>query len=262
MCMKMTGNTILVTGGGTGIGRGLAEAFQKLGNTVIIAGRRQGVLRETAKANPGMEFVALDTSSAASIDDAAQHLADRFPRLNVVLHSAGIMKNENLQNEDVAVMQETVAINLLGPMLLNAALMPQLLQQPSATVLTVTSGLAFVPLAMTPTYCATKAAIHSYTQSLRYQLKDTNVGVIEIVPPYVQTELMGERQKQDPNAMPLDEYVNETMALLQSQPEAKEILVERVKPLRFAERGDYDTFYQARNDGFMKARAAEMPAKS
>lgn len=254
--MKMTGNTMLVTGGGTGIGRGLAEAFHKLGNTVIIAGRRQSVLRDTVKANPGMEFVGLDTSDEKSIADAAQYLDERFPKLNAVLHSAGIMKNEDLRGEDVAVAKEIVAINLMGPMLLNAALMPQLLQQPDATILTVTSGLAFVPLAMTPTYSATKAAIHSYTQSLRYQLRETNIGVIEIIPPYVQTELMGPGQKADPAAMPLDEYLAETMQLLLSQPDAKEILVERVKPLRFAEKnGDIDAFLTQFNDHMVAARA-------
>lgn len=256
MRMKMTGNTILVTGGGTGIGRGLAEAFQKLGNTVLIAGRRQSVLRDTVKANPGMEFLSLDTSDEKSIADAAQYLDERFPKLNVVLHSAGIMKNEDLQTEDVATAKEIIGINLLGPMLLNAALMPQLLQQPSATILTVTSGLAFVPLAMTPTYCATKAAIHSYTQSLRYQLQDTNIGVTEIIPPYVQTELMGPGQKADPAAMPLNEYLAETMQLLQSNPDATEILVERVKPLRFAEKnGSIDDFMNQFNDHMVASRA-------
>lgn len=257
--MKMTGNTILVTGGGSGIGRGLAEAFHKLGNTVIIAGRRQSVLREVVQANPGMEFVGLDAAGENSIANAADHLQERFPKLNVILHSAGIMKNENLKLGETAITSETVAINLLGPMLINAALMPQLLRQPGGAILTVTSGLAFLPLAMTPTYSATKAAIHAYTQALRYQLQDTAVQVIEIVPPYVQTELMGARQKADPNAMPLEEYLKETMELLQSNPEAKEILVERVKPLRFAERGDYDAFFKTRNDAFTKARAAEMP---
>ena len=259
--MKMTGNTILVTGGGTGIGRGLAEAFHKLGNTVIIAGRRQGVLRETAAANPGMEFVALDTGDAKSIDGAVQHLAERFPKLNVVVHNAGIMKNENLQSTSTDVATQTVATNLLGPILLTSALMPTLLQQPSGAILTVTSGLAYIPLAMTPTYSATKAALHSYTQSLRYQLQDTGLEVIELAPPYVQTELMGERQKSDPMAMPLADYLNETLHLLQTEPDAKEILVERVKPMRFAERGNYDEMFKTRYDGFMKARAAEMPPK-
>ncbi len=259
--MKMTGNTILITGGGTGIGRGLAEAFHRLGNTVIIAGRRQGVLRETAQANPGMEFVGLDTGDSKSIDSAVLHLSDRFPKLNVVVHNAGIMQNENLQGSNTDIAKQTIATNLMGPILLTSALMPGLLEQPSGAIITVTSGLAYLPLAMTPTYCATKAALHSWTQSLRYQMQSTGLQVIELVPPYVQTELMGERQKQDPNAMPLTEYLAETMHLLQTEPHGTEILVERVKPLRFAERGDYDELFKTRNDGLMKARAAEMPGK-
>ena len=120
----------------------------------------------------------------------------------------------------------------------------------------MTSGLAFVPLAMTPTYCATKAAVHSYSQSLRYQLKDTHLRVIEMIPPYVQTELMGPGQKADPTAMPLDEYLAETMHLLQTQPDATEILVERVKPLRFAEKnGDIEGFLKQFNDHMVAARA-------
>ena len=150
----------------------------------------------------------------------------------------------------VADAEATMATNLLGPIRLTAALLPTLLAQPHAAILTVSSGLAFVPLAMTPAYCATKAAIHSYTQSLRYQLKDTAVQVIELVPPYVQTELMGEHQATDPNAMPLADFIAETMHLLKTRPDADEVLVERVKPLRFAEaNGNYDAFFRQMNDG-------------
>jgi uncharacterized oxidoreductase len=115
--------------------------------------------------------------------------------------------------------------------------------------MTVSSGLAFVPMALTPSYCAAKAAIHSYTQSLRYQLKDTGIQVLELIPPYVKTHLMGARQANDPNAMPLDEFVTETMKILKNSPNATEICVERVKPLRFAERnGDYDDFFTRSNN--------------
>lgn len=260
--MQMTGNTILITGGGSGIGRGLAEALHTLGNQVIISGRRQNVLDEVTAANPGMKALTVNMADKASIQAFAAKVAAENPALNVLVNMAGIMVNENLQTqaEPLDVMEATVATNLVGPMRLTAALLPALRTQPNPVVMTVTSGLAFVPLAMTPTYCATKAAIHSYTESLRYQLKDTNVQVIELIPPYVQTTLMGDRQASDPNAMPLTDYIAETMSLLTNTPDAPEIVVERVKSRRFAERsGGYEAFFQQMNDAMMAARASEMP---
>jgi len=252
--MQMSGNTILITGGGSGIGRGLAEAFHAAGNLVIIAGRRKQVLDETTAANPGMKSAVLDIENADAIRRFASQLAKDFPRLNVVIHNAGIMRPENLKGDAVTDAEAIVTTNLLGPIRLTAALLPLLLAQPKPVVMTVSSGLAFVPFAMAPTYCATKAAIHSYTQSLRYQLRDTPIQVIEIVPPYVQTELMGTGQANDPRAMPLREFISETMSILKNSPEANEICVERVKPLRFAERGgDYDGFVQSFNDSAFTA---------
>jgi len=257
--MNITGNTILITGGGSGIGRALAEALRAEGNKVIIAGRRQAMLDEAVAANPGMKSAVLDIGSEEAVQSFAAQMKADYPALNVVIHNAGIMKNENVQTGAVGDAKATVTTNLLGPILLTAALLPQFLAQPQATIMTVTSGLAYAPLAMTPTYCATKAAIHSYTQSLRYQLKDTQVQVIELVPPYVQTELMGERQASDPNAMPLADFISEVMALLKSSPDAPEILVERVKAQRFsAASGDYDGFVQKFNDMMFAARAGEM----
>lgn len=247
--MQMSGNTILITGGGTGIGRGLAEAFHARGNRVIIAGRRQAALAETTAANPGMAAVALDVADPAAIKRFAATVTAQYPDLDVVINNAGIMKVEDIlaQPEDVGTAEATVVTNLLGPVRLTAALLPFLLKKPRATIVTVSSGLAFVPRATCPTYCATKAAIHSYTQSLRFQLRTTPVEVIEIAPPYVQTELMGPQQAVDPAAMPLADFIDETMALLATG--AQEICVERVKPLRFAEaRGNYDTLFTTRNE--------------
>jgi uncharacterized oxidoreductase len=254
--MKTTGNIILITGGGSGIGRGLAEAFHKLGNEVIIAGRRKQVLDETTAANPGMASVALNIEDAVDIRKVTAQLAKEHPALNVVIHNAGIMRAENLlkQPEDLADVEATIATNLLGPIRLTAALLPLLEKQPRSTIMTVTSGLAFVPMAMTPTYNATKAAIHSYTQSLRYQLKSTNIEVLELIPPYVQTELMGSAQAADPRAMPLADFLNEVMEVLKAQPNASEILVERVKPLRFAGANGqekYEAFFQSFNDAMI-----------
>ncbi len=247
--MQIDGNTILITGGGSGIGRALAEAFYKLGNEVIIAGRREAVLGEVAAANPGMKTAVLDIQSAEAIKDFARQLVADHPALNVVIHNAGIMRDEDVKSGELENAEATVATNLLGPIRLNAALLPTLLTQPRAAVLSVSSGIAFVPKAGNPTYGATKAAIHSYTQALRYQLQDTGVQVIELAPPFVQTELQGPEQATNPNAMPLPDYIDETMHLLKASPDATEILVERVKPQRFAEaRGEYDVFFKRLND--------------
>jgi uncharacterized oxidoreductase len=171
------------------------------------------------------------------------------------------MKNENLRTTNTAAIAlETVATNLTGPMLLTNALLPHLLKQTQAAIMTVSSGLAFVPLAMTPSYSATKAAIHSYTQSLRYQLRGTRIAVVELVPPYVQTELMGGRQASDPSAMPLRDFISEVMIILKSEPNAAEILVKRVHPLRFAASegpATYETFWRELNDRVSAARAQE-----
>jgi len=255
--MQISGNTILITGGGSGIGRALAEAFHTEKNQVIIAGRRKKQLNETVAANPGMKAAVLDIENGEGIRSFADKFKKDFLALNVVIHNAGIMRPESVQNGATADAEAAVATNLLGPIRLNAALLPLLLKQPRATIMTVSSGLAFVPLAGTPTYCATKAAIHSYTQSLRYQLKDTSVQVLELIPPYVQTELMGPEMAKDPNAMPLKDFITETMNILKTSPNALEICVERVKPLRFAEaNGDYDAFFKKFNDAVHATLAA------
>ena len=252
--MKLTGNTILVTGGGSGIGRGLATELHKLGNQVIIAGRRQQILDETTKANPGMKSVSLDIEDAGSIRAIAAQLAKDYPALNVLINNAGIMRVENLkaQQDDLADAESIVTTNLLGPIRLTAALMPLLQKQPHATIMNVSSGLAFVPLAPTPTYCATKAALHSYTQSLRYQLKGTKIDVVELIPPYVATDLLGGAN--DPRAMPLDQFITEVMAILKSQPDVTEICVDNVKRLRFAaDDGHYEAVFNGFNDSFASA---------
>jgi uncharacterized oxidoreductase len=259
--MKMTGNTLLITGGASGIGRALAEAFHKRGNQVIIAGRRKALLEEVAAANPGMHSSVLDVLDPGSLSVFTETVKADFPALNVLINNAGIMKTEDLNDPsaDFSAVESTVETNLIAPLRLTAALLPILKQQPHATLMTVSSGLAFVPLAMTPTYCATKAAIHSWTQSLRYQLQATHVQVMELIPPYVQTELMGSHQNSDPRAMPLANFISEVMQILENNPEANEICVKRVYPLRFAaEQGQakYDEFFIGLNDGMRAAMAA------
>ena len=243
--MSFTGNTVLITGGTSGIGRALAEALQKKGNTVIIAGRRKNLLDEVTQANPGMQAVELNIDDAAAIAAGAQQLSRDYPALNAVINNAGIMRSEDLKQPQLTTAEAIITTNLLGPIRLTTALMPHLLAQPAATIFNVTSGLAFVPLAATPTYNATKAALHSYSMSLRYQLQGTGVRVREIIPPWVATELMGATPT-DPRAMPLDDFIRETVALIDT--DADEITVERVLPLRNAAKDDEHAFFKRFND--------------
>ncbi|VWX49530.1 Short-chain dehydrogenase [Novosphingobium sp. 9U] len=227
--MIMTGNTIFITGATSGIGRGLAEAFHKLGNQVVIAGRRRALLDEVTAANPGMAAVELNIDDPASIAAAAQHLITEFPALNVLINNAGIMPFDNASAEmDDAQAQRVITTNLLGPIRMTSALIERLKQQPQATVINNTSVLAFVPLATTAVYSATKAALHSYTLSQRFMLRDTGVRVREIAPPWVNTDLI--KKGDDPRAMPLDAFIEQTMAVLAT--DADEALVEGVKAMR------------------------------
>lgn len=245
--MNTTGNTILLTGGTAGIGRALAQRFHAAGNTVIITGRRKALLDEITAAHPGMIGHVLDMTDAAAIRTFATGIAQDHPSLNVVLHNAGVMVAEDVTGDFLDTAEVTIATNLLGPIRLTAALMPHLAAQPKATILTVSSGLAFVPLITTPTYCATKAAIHSWSQSLRSQLRDTSIEVLEIAPPAVQTDLMPGHAT-NPHAMPLVDFIDETMAILAQNPTPDLVGVKRLDVLRRAEvEGRYDQVYATLN---------------
>jgi len=227
--MKLTGNTILITGGGSGIGRGLAEALHQRNNQVIIAGRRKDRLTEVTNANPGMAWVELNIEDPVSISAVAAKLTREYPKLNVLINNAGIM---NIDDAAAAVEEKllvsTLTTNLMGPIRMTGALIEHLKRQPQATVINTTSVLGFVPLAVTAVYSSTKAAMHSYTMSLRYKLKDTSVRVLEMAPPWVQTDLLGSNN--EPRAMPLAKFIEETMKVLGT--DAEEVLVEQAKPLR------------------------------
>jgi uncharacterized oxidoreductase len=232
--MKTSGNTILITGGGSGIGRAMAHRFHDAGNIVVIAGRRLDALHETAQGRDNIHSLQLDVDSAVGIADFADRLFSAHPALNVLMNNAGILRYEPLDRaRDLTDAEETVATNLLGPIRLTNALIDHLVQQPDAAIVNVTSGLAFVPLIACPTYNATKAAIHSYTISLREALRG-RVEVIELAPPAVQTSLTP-GQETRPGYQPLDAFGDEVMALFGQRPTPAEILVERVRPLRTAE---------------------------
>jgi uncharacterized oxidoreductase len=246
--MHLSGNTILITGGGSGIGRGLAEQLHALGNQVVIAGRRQTALDETVAANPGIKSLPFDILDASAIRSFAPRVVSAFPSLNVLINNAGIMRREKFlaQQPDLEDAEAIVATNLLGPMRLTAALLPHLRQQPHAAIMNVSSGLAFLPMAATPTYCATKAAIHSYTLSLRYQLRGTSIEVLELIPPFVATHLLDGAN--NPHAMPLNQFIAEVMEILKMQPTPPEICVENVKRIRFAaENGSFDAIFNGLN---------------
>jgi len=227
--MKLTGNTIFITGGGSGIGRGLAEALHKRGNQVIIAGRRKRHLTEVASANPGMRWVELDIENPASISAVAARLVADYPKLNVLVNNAGVMQIDDASAAiDEKLLVTTLTTNVMGPIRLTGALIEHLKRQDNSVVINTSSVLGFVPLAMTAVYSATKAALHSYTLSLRYKLKGTPVKVLEIAPPWVQTDLRG--CNNEPRAMPLADFIEETMRILGT--DAEEVLVGRAKSVR------------------------------
>lgn len=240
--MKMTGNTILITGGTSGIGLGLAVRLHEAGNKVIVAGRRKKLLDDIAAEHPGIDALVLDVADPDSIAQASEALAVSHPDLNVLINNAGIMLKENvLDPAGLPVAEEHVTINLLGTIRMTYAFLPLLVGKDDAVVMNVTSALAFVPFPITPTYSATKAALHSFSQSLRVQLAGADVGVqvIEVVPPSVRTTLLG--QQDDEQAMPLDEFLTETLELLRENPDTQELVVERARFLRDAQaNGSYD----------------------
>ena len=233
--MKLNGNTILITGGGSGIGRELARRFNDLGNTVIVAGRSLPGLQQTIAGRRHMHVMLLDIDQADRIGAFAQQVIAAHPQLNVLINNAGIMRTESLSaTRDLRDAEALITTNLLGPIRLTNALLDHLVQQPDAAVVNVSSGLGFVPLAAAATYSATKAAIHSYTLSLRAQLQG-RAEVIEIVPPAVQTEITPGQSTRE-GYMPLQEFIDEVMALFHKQPTPGEIRVQRVEFLRLAER--------------------------
>ena len=248
--MTPDGNTIFIPGATSGIGLALARRFAERGNTVVIGGRRTEIL-ERLHDEEGFDTVQIDTADPASIAAAGRQVLADHPDLNVLIAMAGIMEAEDWHSADgfLETAERAVQTNLLGPIRLVAAFVEHLRSRPRATIVTVSSGLAFVPLAASATYCATKAAIHSLSDTVRLQLSDTPVQVIELVPPAVATTLGGNQD--NPRAMPLDDFADQALALLAAEPDAHEILVDNVRFQRFAERrGEFDQAFGVINSRF------------
>lgn len=249
--MKLTGNTVLVTGGTSGIGRALAEALHDGGNRVVVAGRRQALLDDICTARPDIEGLLLDVDDPASLARLGPELRQRFPTLNVLVANAGISRAENMADDawtaDTA--EAIVQTNILGVLRVTAAVLPLIKNKADATLLATSSALAFVPRADFPAYCASKAFLHSWLQSLRHQLRSFPVEVLELLPPYIQTELTGAAQANDPRAMPLPQYLAQALHKLKAgDTPGGELLLERDLPRRWAERdGNFDAIFSTMN---------------
>lgn len=247
--LPASGNTILITGGATGIGRALMESFHERGNTVIIASRRTWLLEEVAGQYPNVHAMTVDVRDPYSVQRLAGEIVERHPALNVIFNNAGIMRPENVLDGDLALAEsrDHVETNLNGPIRLTAALLPHLSSRPRARIVNTSSGLAFVPRAAFPTYCATKAGVHSYTISLRHQLRRTPIDVLELAPPALRTELTPGQSRIEA-FMPLEDFIAEVMGILDRDPVPDEIIVERATVQRLAEaEGRFPTTFEAIN---------------
>jgi uncharacterized oxidoreductase len=211
--MDLGSHTILVTGGASGIGLALAVRFLGAGSRVIVCGRRADKLREAAAAHPSLVTRTCDLSKEAERRALAADLTREFPRLDVLVNNAGIQRRVRLADDEPwRATQEELAINLEAPVHLARLFLPHLLEQQHPAIINVTSGLSFAPLATVPVYCATKAALHSFTLSLRHQLTGTAIEVIELIPPAVDTDLGGPGLHTF--GVPIDEFADAVMPRL------------------------------------------------
>jgi short-subunit dehydrogenase involved in D-alanine esterification of teichoic acids len=232
--MVITGNTVFIAGATQGLGLALARRFQEAGNTVIIGGRRAAVLEQLA-AEHGFETVIVDVTDPDSILSARDQVVAAHPELNVLVAMAGIMVAEDVTTPDfLAAAERTVETNILGTVRLVAAFTEHLRARPDATIITVSSGLAHTPLGITPSYNGSKAFIHLFSETIRLQLADTTVKVVELCTPALRTELMPGQSRVE-NFYPLQDYITDTWAILSTQPDVTEVIIDRVKPLRYAE---------------------------
>jgi uncharacterized oxidoreductase len=245
--VNISGNTIFIAGGTSGIGLALARRLQQEGNSVIVGGRRREVLDALA-AEDGFDTVVIDTTETASIERARDAVLERHPDLNVLVAMAGVMFVEDVRSPDfLAKAEQTVSTNVMGPLRLVAAFLEHLESRPDATIMTISSGLAHTPLRITPAYNGSKAFVHLFSQSLRLQLDGTSVKVIELCAPAVRTELIP-GQSQVEAFMPVEQYIDDTVAILRADPDVTEVVIDGVRFLRFSEvEGRYDATVAALN---------------
>lgn len=232
--MKIKNNTVLITGGATGIGFAMVEAFVKAGNKVIICGRRQNKLEEAKSKLPGINARICDVSKDSERQLLFNWIKDNFNDLNVLVNNAGIQRMVDLKKgiRGLAGVEAEIQTNLVAPIWVSAYSIPLLMKKPEAAIINVSSGLGFVPIASMPIYCATKAAVHSFTMSLRYQLKDTSIKVFEVVPPMVATELgrgAGEEEEEWNRGIPPAEVAKAVMSSIEK--DRFEIVVGEAKGL-------------------------------
>ncbi|MCA1983359.1 SDR family oxidoreductase [Nocardioides nematodiphilus] len=242
--MELSNHTVLIVGGTSGIGLGLAQRFARAGSTVIIGGRRTEPVADPPEK---VHSVAIDVTDAESVARARDEVLERFPDLDLVVTMAGVLLVEDLRDPaHFETAETTIAVNVLGTIRTIDAFTPHLIGRGAGTFMTVSSGIGFLPFPPMATYAASKAAVHAYSEALRAQLDGTGVGVIELVPPAVATT--PQQKEMNPAALDLDDYLDEVTELLAAEPAPREILVEGVRMHRWAERdGTYDELVAKRS---------------
>jgi uncharacterized oxidoreductase len=248
--MKTAGNTILITGGATGIGFALADAFSEAGNEVTICGRRQHKLDEAKRRLPKVHAIRCDVRDAKERSALFDWTTRNFPNLNIVVNNAGIQRQIDFRKgaKDLLAGEDEIETNLRAPVHLSALFIPHLMKQKEAAIVNISSGLAFIPLTAVPVYCATKAAIHSFSLSLRHQLRETSIKVFEIIPPIVDTELhkgARERRGQQDRGLKPEEIALATLHALGA--DDYEVAVGRSESLRMGARSDPEWLFQMMN---------------
>ncbi|MCW8100317.1 SDR family NAD(P)-dependent oxidoreductase [Streptomyces tauricus] len=242
--MDLSNRTVLIVGGTSGIGRELARRFAAAGSTVAVGGRNREALSELAE--EGFGTVRIDVTDHASVASARDTVLARYPGLDTVVTMPGVMLLEDLRDPaHFEAAATTIDTNLVGTIRVIDAFTPHLVQRGEGTFITVTSGIAFLPFPPMPTYAASKAAVHAYSEALRAQLDGTGVSVVELVPPAVAT---AGQEEVNPHALPLDDFATEVMHLLSQDPTPREIVVKAALMHRWAERdGTYDDLVAQRS---------------